>query len=167
MVAVLPSAMFDWQAELSSTVPVPVASTATPDPNLALAMVAHNTPTPTAIPRPSFAQALRGSKVTYADPLPTHVILGETLSIHITKDAYFRGLAACRTNLRGRLMLNKGDKPYSSKDIFAKFQSIWKVSGPWSLLSLGRGFDEFTFASQEDLRKVWAVGTVNLMPRVL
>lgn len=64
-------------------------------------------------------------------------------------------------------MLNKGDKPYSSKDLFAKLQIIWKVSGPWSLLSLVRGLYEFIFASHEDLRKVWAAGTINLKPRVL
>ena len=35
------------------------------------------------------------------------------------------------------------------------------------MLSLGRGFYEFFFASQEDMRSVWAAGTVNLNPGLL
>jgi len=69
--------MFDRQAELATTAPVPVTSTTTSDSSLALAMVAHNIPTPTSIPKPSFAQALRGPKVTYTEPLPVPVIRGE------------------------------------------------------------------------------------------
>jgi len=35
------------------------------------------------------------------------------------------------------------------------------------MLSLGRGFYGFFFASQEDMRTVWAAGTVSLKPGVL
>jgi len=55
-------------------------------------------------------------------------------------------------------------KPYSSKDITAKLQKWLKVKGPWHLLSLGRGFYEFYFSSQEDMRAVWAADTVSLNP---
>jgi hypothetical protein len=112
--------MFDWQAELGATVPVPVSVSAEPVP-LAIALVKKSAPAVT--PKPSFAQALRGPTVTYSDPLPASIFRGETLSIHITKDAYLRGLEACRTNLRGRLMLNKGDKAYSSRELFSKLQT--------------------------------------------
>jgi len=139
--------MFDWQAELATNVPAPVTLTTARSPSLTLTTVTQHNSTPATIPKPSFAQALRGPTLTYTDPLPAPTIRGEMLSIQITKDAYLRGLEACRTNLQGRLMLNKGDKPYSSKDLFIKLQTTWKVSAPWSLRSIGRGFYEFTFAT--------------------
>jgi len=39
---------------------------------------------------------------------------------------------------------------------------IWKISCPWRLISLGKGFFEFTFGSIEDLRLVWSQGKVNM-----
>jgi len=65
------------------------------------------------------------------------------------------------------LVLNKGDKPYATKDITVKLQKLWKVKGPWHMLSLGRGFYEFFFASQEDMLTVWAAGTVSLKSGLL
>jgi len=35
------------------------------------------------------------------------------------------------------------------------------------MMSLGRGFSEFFFASEIDMRCVWVVGTVNLKPGIL
>ncbi|AES65877.1 hypothetical protein MTR_2g054220 [Medicago truncatula] len=37
----------------------------------------------------------------------------------------------------------------------------------WKMLPLGRGYYEFSFASFEDLRSVWAMGTINLKPGIL
>ncbi|KEH40760.1 DUF4283 domain protein [Medicago truncatula] len=159
--------MFDWQAELGTPAPVLVSSTVRPIFTLALDMVALTTPTQATAPKPSFAQALRGSTIIYSEPLPLPVIRGDMLSVKISKEAYVCGLEACRTNLRGRLMLNKGDTSYSSKAVFEKLQTIWKRPGPWSLRSLGRGFYEFTFASYEDVCKFWAAGTVSLKLGVL
>jgi len=89
------------------------------------------------------------------------------LSIKISQTVYEKGMAVCKQNLRGRLVLNKGDKPYMKKDLELKLQKLWKTTGAWSLLSLGRGFYEFSFASEDDLRSVWAMGTVNLKPGLL
>jgi hypothetical protein len=95
-------------------------------------------------------------------------IRGETLSVKITDTVYYRGLDFCKSNLRGRLVLNKGDKPYSIKDITAKLQKLWKVTGSWHMTPHGRGFYEFFFASQEDMRTIWAAGTVSsLKPGLL
>ena len=46
----------------------------------------------------------------------------------------------CKRNLYGRLVLNKGDKPYTSKEIEVKLQKQWQTAAPWTLLSLGRVF---------------------------
>jgi hypothetical protein len=169
---VLPApTMFDWQVELA---PPAFKPGITESQQLSIVFV----PTPVmpsaattiqmteAAPKPSFAQALRGNTVV-SDPLPVPSIRGDILSIKITDTVYCRGLDACKTNLRGRLVLNKGDKPYSSKDLAAKLQNLWKVKGPWHLTSLGRGYYEFFFNSQEDMRTVWAAGTVSLKPGLL
>jgi len=46
----------------------------------------------------------------------------------------------CKTNLRGSLVLDKGDKPYSTKEIESKLQKLWKIKGAWRMISLGRGY---------------------------
>jgi len=63
--------------------------------------------------------------------------------------------------------LNKGDKPYSSTEILQKLQKQWITSGMWSLLSLGRGYFEFYFATEVDMRSVWAMGTIHMNLGVL
>jgi hypothetical protein len=73
----------------------------------------------------------------------------------------------CKINLRGRLLLNKGYKPYNTREIETKLQKLWKTGGAWSMLSLGRGFYEFFFSNETDMRTVWAAGTMNLRPGVL
>jgi len=117
--------------------------------------------TPVQPAKPYFAQALRGTPST-TEPLPLPSIRGEILSISISTAAYSWGLDYCKINLRGRLILNKGGKPYATKDITAKLQKLWKVKGPWHMLSLGRGFYEFIFSSQEDMHTVCAAGIVSL-----
>jgi len=116
----------------------------------------------------SFAQALTGyTKTASNDNLPPPLIRGEQVSIKITQEVYEKGTAVCKHNLRGRLILNKGDKPYTKQDIQMKLQKVWKTSANWSMTSLGRGYYEFFFGTENDKRNVWAAGTVNLKPGVL
>lgn len=69
--------------------------------------------------------------------------------------------------MHGRLFLHKGDKPYTTKDITDKLCKQWKTKCPWQLISLGRGFYEFSFTSDDDMRNSLALGTVNLKPGLL
>jgi hypothetical protein len=96
---------FDWQAEFPPL--------ATP----AAAMVRASSPPVAA----SFAQILSASTPTSSnDDLPQPSIRGETLNIKISQGMYEKGMAFCKRNLRGRLVLNKGDKPYAKRDIELK-----------------------------------------------
>lgn len=52
-------------------------------------------------------------------------------------------------------------------DLKAKLSSLWKSIGQWGMISLGKGFYEFSFASTEDLRRVWTVGSWSLKPGFL
>jgi len=147
--------MFDWQAELSRPSPLPTAARA-------------EVYTSAVAPPVSFAQALTGStKIALNDDLPPPLIRGEQVSVKITQEVYEKGKAVCKNNLRGRLILIKGDKPYTKKDIQMKLQKVWITTASWSMTSLGRGYYEFFFANENDKRKVWVAGTVDLKPGVL
>jgi len=141
---------FDWQAEFS--LPAPTPSTTMPSPMVLATTTAVSTPAP---PLRSFAQALVAShnKVTNIT-MPQPVIHGDTLSIRISQPIYEKGIDVCKRNLRCRLVLNKGDKPYASKEIEDKLKKQWKTAAPWTLLSLGRGFYEFFFTNETDMQTV-------------
>ena len=125
-------------------------------------------PPPKIMQRISFAQALATTpNIASNDNMPKPLIRGESVSITITQQTYEKGLEICKHNLRGRLVLNKGDKPYTTKDIHLKLQKQWNTIGEWSMRPLGRGYFEFTFSSDTDLCMVWASGTVNLQPGIL
>lgn len=93
-------------------------------------------------------------------------IRGDALCIKIAQDDYVERIEACKRDLHGRLVLNKGGKPYATKDIMGKLTKQWKTVEKWKLL-LGRGYYEFSFASFEDLCSVWAMGMANMKLGVL
>ncbi|KEH26132.1 DUF4283 domain protein [Medicago truncatula] len=147
---------FDWQSELASTVKPPPPST--------VAALSTNCNPPKIL----FAQALVAATATDASPpLPTPVIRGETLCIPISDETYEQGIDACKINLRGRLILSKGDKPYGFREVQTKLQQLWKNVGPWKMTPLGKGYFEFYFSSYEDMRSVWSKETQNLKPSLL
>jgi hypothetical protein len=115
----------------------------------------------------SFAAALAGTNVTENRHFPTPCIKGGGLSIKICQDEYNRGLEDCRKVLRARLTLNKGEKPYSARDLSVKIGKIWKTTAAWKMVPLGKGYYDFHFESTEDLKKIWVVGTINLKPGLL
>jgi len=116
----------------------------------------------------TFAQALTTSQNTSTnDNLPQPSNRGVAVSIRISQAPYEKGVEVCKRNIHGRLVLSKGDKSYIAKDIQLKLQKDWKTTIPWTLLSLGKGYYEFFFASETDLCTVWAMRTINMKPRVL
>ena len=126
---------FDWRSELS--LPATTPSKVAPSP-MALTSAATVSPQPQSR---SFAQALVASHSNVTNVImPQPTIRGDTLSIRITQPVYEKGVNVCKRNLRGRLVLNKGDKPYALKEIEDKLKKQWKTAAPWTLLSLGRGY---------------------------
>ncbi|KAK2404765.1 hypothetical protein QL285_054072 [Trifolium repens] len=110
------------------------------------------------------AQVLSDSCQVQISQLPSPAIRGDSLSIKITQSEYEKGLLDCKMNLHGRLVLNKGDKPMSARDLSAKLSTVWKTKGQWRMISLGRGFYEFQFVSFEDIRLAWSMGSGNHKP---
>jgi hypothetical protein len=49
----------------------------------------------------------------------------------------------------------------------AKLSAIWKDLSRWDVISLGKGFFEFTFSSLEDVRRVRFSPSWNLNPGLL
>jgi hypothetical protein len=115
----------------------------------------------------SFAAALTGASVVDDRPYPSPCIKGDTLSIKISQEEYSKGVEDCKHALRARLTLNKGDKPYSARDLSSKLAKLWKTTAGWKMVPLGKGYYNFLFDSADDFRKIWAVGTVNLKPGLL
>jgi hypothetical protein len=128
---------FDWQAELSNTVaPAPSARVLPPPMTPAAA---------------TFAQVLKAPQTDSSNEnFHTPVIRGDTVSIAITQEIYEKGTDFCKRHLRGRLVLNKGDKPYLTRDLQLKLQKQWTTTQPWTMLSLGCGYYEFFFDSEAD-----------------
>jgi hypothetical protein len=83
--------------------------------------------------------------------LPSPTIKRDALCIKITQLEYEKGLADCKNNLHGRLVLNKGDKPVTVHELCAKLIPSWKTSAPWKMVLLGRGIYDFQFVSYEDM----------------
>jgi hypothetical protein len=122
--AVSPAMVFDWQTELASTVKPP---------SIVVEPVINNPP-----PK-SFAQALAATTMSdNSASLPTPIIRGETLCIQISQETYARGVEVCKRNLRGRVLLNKGDKPYGSREVLTKLQQLWTNIGPWKMTPLAK-----------------------------
>ncbi|KEH16943.1 DUF4283 domain protein [Medicago truncatula] len=82
-------------------------------------------------------------------------------------EEYHKGPEDCKNALRAHLTLNKRDKPYSARDQSNKIAKLWKTSLGWKMVPLGKGYYDFHFDLADDLRKIWAAGTVNLKPGLL
>jgi len=109
---------FDWQTELASTGKPPLIAV---EPT-------HHIPPPKT---KSFAQALVFANGTdNSVPLPSPIIRGENLCIQISQETYARGIEVCKRNLRGKLVLSKGDKPYGYREVLTKLQQLWANIGP-------------------------------------
>lgn len=115
----------------------------------------------------TFAQAVNNICDIPDSQLPKPCLKGDYFAIEIPDEEYEAGLAACKHNLHGRIILPKGSSPINVEDLRAKLAGIWKSIGRWGITSIGKGFFELSFSSIEDLRRVRSVGTWNLNPGIL
>jgi hypothetical protein len=65
---------------------------------------------------------------------------GNSLSIKILEEVYQSGLSNCDNYLHGRLVLSRGDKPFSSIELARKTLAIMETYRPMEDDSLGSGF---------------------------
>jgi hypothetical protein len=115
----------------------------------------------------TFAQALNNLCDIPLSQFPQPVVKGERLAIEIPEVAYEAGLDACKHNLHGRILWPKGTTPLSVVALKTKLTLIWKDLSRWGIISLGKGFFEFTFSTLEDVKRVRSTPTWNLNPGLL
>jgi len=172
-------AMFDWQAELATSVSPPVtmqvqiSDIAMVVSSKSLARATMSPSAEAATSKPSFAQqrsfthVLSPSITVTCAPLPRPTIQGDSLLIIIIEEVYDKGLERCKHHMHGRIFLNKGEKSYTSMEINSKLSKLWKTKGMWHMISLGCGFYEFSFTSDEDMHASFKLGIVSLKLRLL
>ncbi|GAU31405.1 hypothetical protein TSUD_370540 [Trifolium subterraneum] len=118
-------------------------------------------------PQKTFAQAVNNLCDIPLSQLPQPVEKGERLAIEIPEVFYQVGLEACKHNLHGRMLWPKGSTPLSVAALKEKLSLLWKDLSKWGVISLGKGFYEFTFSSLEDVRRVRTSPSWNLNPGFL
>jgi hypothetical protein len=118
-------------------------------------------------PQKTFAQAVNNICDIPLSQLPQPVVKGDRLAIEIPENYYLAGLEACKHNLHGRVLWPKGSTPLSVAALKDKLSLIWKDLSSWGIISLGRGFYEFTFSSLEDVRRVRSSPSWNIDPGFL
>jgi hypothetical protein len=123
-------------------------------------------PNPTVIPK-TFAQALTNLCDIPLSQFPQPVVKGDRLAIEIPEIAYQAGLDACKHNLHGRIVWPKGSTPLSVVALKEKLSLNWKGFSRWGVISLGKGFFEFTFSTLEDVRRVRSILSWNINPGLL
>ncbi|XP_019430036.1 PREDICTED: uncharacterized protein LOC109337512 [Lupinus angustifolius] len=105
----------------------------------------------------SFAQALKATCDISISQLPQPCIKGDAIAIKIPEEEYQAGLQRCKSHLHGRLILSKGDSPLRFTELRTKLQALWNMIGTWGMISLGRGYYEFSFASVDDMRILFSI----------
>jgi hypothetical protein len=118
-------------------------------------------------PQKSFVQALNNVCDIPTSQLPQACVKGDRLVISIPEEDYLGGLDVCKHNLHGRVVWPKGATPLTVLALKSKLASIWKDLSKWGVMSLGKGFYEFSFSSLEDVRRVRSVTSWNLSPGTL
>jgi len=54
---------------------------------------------------------------------------GDSVCVKLTRNAYERRVEVCKNNLHGILVMTKGDKLLTSRDLTLMLQIIWKDMG--------------------------------------
>ncbi|KAF3455337.1 hypothetical protein FNV43_RR05785 [Rhamnella rubrinervis] len=105
---------------------------------------------------PSFAAVVRGNDSTTGSSYAASVLSGNSVPAPVILDNQ-------NVPIRKAKVHSRGEKPWKHDDLFLKLQSIWKLS-KWKLIHLGRGYFHVLLHSEEDRKKVWSQGTLNLKP---
>lgn len=113
-------------------------------------------------PKKTFASVLSQTEDLFLQNLPDPTVRGEMTYIRIEDDLYQKLIAACKTNLIGRLLLRKGSKPLKVEALKASLQTLWQPTAAWQLVPLARGYYDIHFGTEEDMRRVWSNGTCSL-----
>ena len=94
-------------------------------------------------------------------------IPGSYQAVKINSELYKKRLAICQFSLIGRVVLSKGDSPWTLVKLKEKLASLWNLKSSWHLISLGRGFFHILLTSDQDRDSIWSRGSLTLKPGVM
>lgn len=117
--------------------------------------------------RKTFAQVVAKSNDYQVTQLPPKTVIGDKVKIKITQEVYAAEMRDCTTHLHGRVTMEQSNTPLTTQTLKLKLHNFWSGLGEWSVTPLGRGCFEFTFNSVDDMRKVLALGVINVKPRII
>ena len=109
----------------------------------------------------SFAQAVSNNTNFTVTDLPQSCMKGDSTSIKISENEYTKGVEECKSILFGRLILKKGEKAPTAKQLHETLVPLWKIKN-WKISPMGKGFFEFEFSTIEEMRSIWSTGSCNL-----
>lgn len=94
------------------------------------------------------------------------MVKGNKLAIEILEEECETGLETCKHNVHGRVISPKGVQPLTVVSLKNRLSTLWKSIGRWGVTSVGKGYYEFVFSS-EDVRRVRAINSWDLNPGFL
>jgi len=68
-------------------------------------------------------------------------------------------LETCKHNMHAKVVWPKGATPLIVVALRDKLKPLWKTLGRWGVISIGKGYYEFSFSSLEDARSVRTIGS--------
>jgi hypothetical protein len=118
-------------------------------------------------PQKSFAHAVSNVCDIPMSQMPQPCVKGDRIAIAIPEVDYMVGMEECKFNLHGRIIWPKGSTPLTVVALKNKLAPLWKDLSKWGIMSLGKGFYEFSFSTLEDVRRVHSIASWNLNPGLL
>ena len=119
-----------------------------------------------ALPKKSFASVVAASTSV---PLPTPAVSkqGAFQAIKVNNEIYQKRLQLCQHSLIGRIVLNKGETPWTLPKLKEHLSSIWTLNEDWRLISLGHGYCQILLHSVVAKNVVWNRGSISLKPGIM
>jgi len=118
-------------------------------------LVATNNQASSERDKPAYVNSLQASYFSVSQ-LPKLCMKADEISI-TTKGRIPGGLASCQKYFTAVLSYPiKGRRTQVAHEFQLKLDGIWKLNGSWSIVPLGRGYFEFSFCNDEDLKTILA-----------
>ncbi|XP_057775219.1 uncharacterized protein LOC130994202 [Salvia miltiorrhiza] len=110
----------------------------------------------TTTPKDSYARITAPQRTKKPD-IPAHkfqalrpINIGDNGVLKVPRDLQLFQANKFQHAIIGRLLLNKGEKPRTTRDLKSELQSLWAIKSPWFLMPMGKGYYTLKFTTPED-----------------
>lgn len=116
--------------------------------------------------RKSFVEALTGSSVPVPiKPIPPPRYEGGNVIVEVDDEDYEKEVRQCQFDVIGRIIMQKGDRPYSTLEIFDKLVILWGIQN-FRIVPIGKGYFHVFLNSMDNQSLVLSIGALNLKPGI-